>query len=161
MQLNATRIGILTGAIMIIVYLLLQWIPEGRGAGLQWLEYIFYAAGIVWAVYAYTRSAAYEGGRFGALFSQGFRCFIVVTLMMVIFTFVYLKMYPGLKDQMALAYNSELVKQGNYTPAEISTMVEKARSYFETMMLSRAIFGYLATGALLAAVTAGFFMKRK
>ena len=80
---------------------------------------------------------------------------------MVIFTFVFNKMHPEFEEQMAVAYKKELLKKGNATPAEILINVEKMRSYYLTMLISAAIFGYLLIGAVIAAGSSLLFMRRK
>jgi hypothetical protein len=80
---------------------------------------------------------------------------------MVIFTFVFNKMHPEFKEDMAKAYNEELVKKGNSTPAEIADKIVKMKDYYLTMLISGAVFGYLLIGAVITASTSVLFLKRK
>ncbi|HMU25625.1 MAG TPA: hypothetical protein PKD97_11220, partial [Ferruginibacter sp.] len=52
-------------------------------------------------------------------------------------------------------------KTNNYTPAEIETMVVKAKDYFVTMLVSMAIFGYLIIGALVTVIASAFFSQKR
>ena len=90
-----------------------------------------------------------------------FSCFVVVTFMMVVFTWVFLWLNPGLKEEMAVQYRSDLQSKGNYTATEIDDMVGKAKEYFVTMLVSMAIFGYLAIGALVTVIASGFLSQKK
>jgi hypothetical protein len=159
-NLNATKKGLITGVIMISLSLLFFYSGQSFDSPLQYLIYAVYAAGIVWSVYSFSKTAE-DKDKFGAYFSQGFKCFIVVSLLMVIFTFVFNKMHPEFKEQMGIAYKDELVKKGNSTPAEIESGVEKMKGYYLTMLISGAIFGYLLIGAAITAVSSFLFMKRK
>lgn len=145
---------------MIIVSSLIYIFLKNFDNSLQFVVYLIYSAGIVWTILSFTKTNEFTGN-FGQLFSQGFKCFIVVTLLMVLFTFIFLRLHPELKDQMAVSYKTELVKQGNYTPAEMDTMIAKSKDYFVTMLVSMAIFGYLIVGALVSVVASAFLMKRK
>jgi ABC-type Na+ efflux pump permease subunit len=102
-----------------------------------------------------------ENKTFKNYFSQGFKCFIVVTLLMVAFTWVFLKVTPSMKEEMAQHYRTELSKSGNKTPQEIDTLVTGAKKYFIPMLTSMAIFGYLLIGALVTLIAAGFFSQKK
>ena len=159
-NLNATKKGLLTGLLMIGLSLLFYYMDQPVESPLQYLIYVIYAAGIVWSLYSFSRSAEYTN-KFGALFLQGFKCFIVVTLLMVIYTFVFNKMHPEFKEQMSVTYREELVKKGNSTDAEINSNVEKMKSYYLTLMMSGAVFGYLLIGSVITAASSLLFMRRK
>ena len=150
-NLNATNKGLITGLVMIGITLGIFYSGQSAASPLQYLVHIVYAAGIAWTIYEYSRSAE-NTNKFGAFFLQGFKCFIVITLLMVIFTIVFNKLHPEFK---------EMVKKGNSTPAEILKNIENAKEYYLTMLISGAIFVYLATGAVFTAATSLLFMKRK
>ena len=159
-NLNATNKGLITGLVMIGITLGIFYSCQSTASPLQYLVHIVYAAGIAWTIYEYSRSAE-NTNKFGAFFLQGFKCFIVITLLMVIFTIVFNKLHPEFKEGMVKAYNEEMVKKGNSTPAEILKNIENAKEYYLTMLISGAIFVYLATGAVFTAATSLLFMKRK
>jgi hypothetical protein len=159
-NLNATKKGLLTGLFMIGLSLLFYYMGQPFESPLQYLIYVTYAAGIIWSLYSFSRSAE-NTNKFGAFFLQGFKCFIVVTLLMVIFTFVFNKMHPEFKEQMAVTYREELQKNGNSTPAEILSNIEKMKSYYLTLLVSGAVFGYLLVGSVITAASSFLFMRRK
>lgn len=157
--LNATKKGLLTGLIMIGLSLLLYYTKQPFDSPTQYLIYIAYAGGIVWTIYAFSKTEE-NNNKFGTFFLQGFKCFIVITLLMVVFTYVFNKMHPEFKDEMVKAYREEMVSKGNTTPDEMLKNIEKAKEYYLTMLLSGAIFGYLLAGAAITAVTSFLFLKR-
>ncbi|MGB4843132.1 MAG: DUF4199 domain-containing protein [Ferruginibacter sp.] len=159
-KLSATNKGLLTAAVMIGLSLLFFYTGQPFDSPLQYLIYAIYAAGIVWAIYDYSKSAE-NTNKFAGFFLHGFKCFIVVTLLMVVFTFVINKLHPEFKDEMAKAYSEDLIKKGNSTPAEMQANIDKMKQYYLTMLISGAVFGYLLIGGAIAAVTSLFFMKRK
>jgi hypothetical protein len=159
-KLDATKKGLITGLIMIGLSLAIFYTGQPFDSPLQYIIYIVYAAGIIWTSYDFSRSAE-NTNKFGAFFLQGFKCFIVITLLMIIFTIVFNKMHPEFKEDMAKAYNEELVKKGNSTPAEITDKIAKMKDYYLTMLISGAIFGYLLIGAVITASTSLLFLKRK
>ena len=144
---------------MIGLSLLFFYTGQPFESPLQYLIYLVYAAAIVWTIYEFSKTEE-NINKFGAFFLQGFKCFIVITLLMVTFTFIFNKMHPEFKDEMAKAYNDELIKKGNTTAAEILKQTEQMKQYYLTMMISGAIFGYLLIGAVITAVTSLFFIKR-
>ena len=159
-NLSATYKGLITGLLMVLISVGIYFYRGSFENKLQYITYFVYVAGIVWALIGYKQSGA-EPKTFKSYFSQGFRCFIVVTLIMVVFTWVFLMMNPALKQEMATQYRADLIKQGNYTPPEIDKMVLKAKDYFITMLTSMAIFGYLVIGALVTLIGSAFFSQKK
>ena len=159
-NLNATKKGLLTGLIMIGISLGIFYSGQPFDSPLQYLIYLVYAGGIVWTIYEFSKSEE-NTNKFGGFFLQAFKCFIVITLMMVVFTFVFNKLHPEFKDDMVKAYTNELIKKGNSTPAEILKNIESAKDYYLTMLISGAIFGYLIIGAVFSAATSLMFIRRK
>lgn len=160
MNLNATNKGLVTGIIMIALSLIFFYTKQPFDSPVQYIIYLVYAAGIVWTIYDFSKSAD-NTNKFGGFFLQAFKCFIVVALLMVVFTFVFNKLHPEFRDEMAKAYGDELMKKGNSTPAEVQASIQKMKQYYLTMLISSAIFGYLLTGAAISAAASLFFIKKK
>lgn len=128
----------------------------------QYLIYAVYAMGIVWTLIAYRRSSAFTG-KFGDLFNQGFRCFIVVMIIMVAFTFAFSKMHPEFSEESAKAYKEALLKEKvkDKTPEEIDEEVSRYKNRYTTVLVYGAIFGYLIIGAGVTAAASAVLTRRK
>ena len=159
-NINAAQKGLITGLLMIAVTFLLFYTNQSYDSPLQYSIYAIYVIGIVWTLFAFSKSGN-NPNKFGKFFLQGFKCFIVVTLIMVIFTFIFNKMHPEFIDQLSIAYKQDLIKQGNSTPAEIDESVIKMKNYYLTILISRTIFAYLFLGAVITAAASLVFIKRK
>lgn len=152
--------GLITGIVMIICSLLLNYYGWATSDLSQYLFYMLYAGGIAWTLIAYSRSPEYKKA-FGPIFNQGFRCFIIVSLVTVIFTGIYSSMHPEIAEQAAVEYRRDLVKEGKKLPNEIDEMVKTAKDRFVTGNISLAAFGTLITGALFTAVGTGLLLMRR
>lgn len=158
-SLSPTMKGLVTGIIMVLVSVIIFYTKGNFQNKLQYITYSIYVAGIVWTLLEYSRHGN-TAHRFGSYFSTGFKCFIVVTLVMVIFTGAFLLLQPQLEEEMAGIYKAELVKKGDYTPGEITERVEMARKSFFPSMIMGAIFGYLVIGALVTAIASVFLLNK-
>lgn len=127
---------------------------------LQYITYAIYILGILWTMMDYKPESP-EKARFGSYFGQGFRCFIIVTLIMVLFTYVFIQMNPGMKEEMAINLQKDLEKNGNLTPKEIAESVQRGKDYFAVMLVSMTVFGYLLIGSLITLIAAAFFSQRR
>lgn len=159
-NLSPTYKGVVTGAIMMLLSFGIYSAYGNFENPWQYVTYAVYVAGIVWTLREYKRSDA-ENKTFKSYFSQGFKCFIVVTFLMVLFTWVFLKTHPELKEAMAIQYRADLVKAGNKTPKEIDDLVSMAKQYSATMLVSMAIFGYLGIGTFVTFIVTALLRYKK
>jgi len=152
--------GIITGILMAAFTWLLYYTQLPPRSPLQFLAYALYAGGILWTLISYSRSPAFTA-KFSELFGQGFRCFIIVTLIMVAFTTVFSLMHPEFAAEAANYYKEELIKEGNKTPNEIEEMIAGVKKQYTTSVVSVTIFRYLIVGALFTAAGAGLIILRR
>ena len=158
-NLSATKKGLITGLLMVGISLLVYYAKLQIDSPVQFIGYIVYAGGVVWTIVEYSRSGNHSN-KFGEYFLQGFKCFVVITLVMVVFTFIFNKMHPEFKDEMVAAYKTEMISKGNTTPAEMESNITKAKDFYIVMQISSAIFGYLIIGAVVTTVVSLLVRKR-
>ena len=159
-MLSPALIGLITAALMILVVLFIYRERERVDTDLQYLVYIIYAIGIIASLLLYRFSPAFTG-RFGGLFNQGFRCFIIVTICMVLFTGVFSAMHPEFAEESSQAYKTELLKQKEKTPEEVDRETASYKKQYTLRLVSVSIFGYLIIGAGVTAVTSALLTRRK
>lgn len=154
--------GLITGIAMIIVASVLYYSNTSTATGLQNVALILFALGIFWTLFDYSRSEEYTG-KFGDIFSQGFKCFIIVTLVMVVYIIAFTKTHPEMELEYAKAYREYLMENQpkDRTPAEIEEQVAKAKSNYTTTFVSGAIFQNLLLGAVFTAAGAGILLLRR
>jgi hypothetical protein len=153
MKPHAAFIGLISSGLMIAALLAGYYQLIADAATAQLVAYGFYAAGLVTTLLLHGSSAKGFGGNF----STGFRCFIVITLVMVLFTYFFNALHPETAQQAAVDLSSSLQKENNRTPDEIERDVNLFREGFATMVVSRSIFGYLMYGAITTAI--GSFLQ--
>jgi hypothetical protein len=160
MKLKPAIKGLITAAAMIAVFLFIYSLGKNADPRLQYLVYLLYGLGIWWTIYAYRKSESYKGG-FGDIFNQGFRCFIIVTLMMALFYGVFNYLHPEFAVESSLAYKEQLISQKQKLPTEIDTEVSTYKKQYILKLVSGAIFGYLIIGAGVTAVISILSVRRK
>jgi hypothetical protein len=152
--------GLIIGLLMIAAVLGVYYSGQPSDSPIQYLIYIIYILGITWTLFIYRQSHSFTG-KFGDLFMQGFRCFIMVALIMVVFTGVFSKMHPEFADEMAKAYKEELLTKNDKTPPEIESEVATFKKQYTIRIVSASIFGYLIIGAGATAVLSVLLTRRK
>lgn len=160
-NLNATRIGLITGIVLIILSLFSYYIlklPVNEKE--QYALYTIYTAGILTSLFLYKKSTA-EDKSFKTFCSIGFKTFIVVAFLMVLYTFIFFKFNTAYRDAGIAQNNALLLKQGNHTAAEIENNANQLKQIFIPVMLGITTFKYLILGALITAIGAGFLSRKK
>lgn len=153
--------GILTGVLMVLVLLLFFYGLHKPVIGTtEYIVYAVYIAGILWSLFDFKKTAA-DDAKFKDYFSTGFKTFIVVVLIMAVFTFIFYKFNLQLRDGPIEENSKLLLQEGNKTVAEIEANAEQLKKIFMPMMVGITTFKYLAIGALIAAVGAGFLSQKK
>ena len=163
MRISPAIKGIITAALMIAVILRIYYTRNDADTRLQYLVYIFYALGITWAVFAYRKSVSFTG-KFGNIFSQGFKCFIIVTLIMAVFYGIFNYQHPEFAEELAVAYReqlNQLVEKNQKLSTDVEPEVSTFKKQYTLKLVSGAIFGYLIIGAGVTAAVSALLTRRK
>ena len=152
--------GIIAGTVMIAFSVFLQYTGRAASSAAQNLFYVLYGGAIAWTLLDYSRSENYNPS-FGSIFGQGFRCFVIITLITVIFAGVNASMHPEEKAKALQSYAEGLKKEGNRNEAEIQKMIESADKQYVTSQVYLAAFGTFIIGAAFTAAGAGLLLMRK
>lgn len=117
-----------------------------------------FVIGVIASLLIFHKNIA-EPQSFKTYFAEGFKAFIVATLIMVLFTFIFYKLNPQIMEN-GIAENNLLIQaEGNHTPQEIEGNSQKLRDIFIPMMLGITTVKYLILGALISLIGAGFLAK--
>jgi membrane-associated HD superfamily phosphohydrolase len=160
-NLTPTKKGLITGLAMIALALLLFYVfkmPLNQKD--QYVLFTVYIAGIAWSLFSYKQSDASDKN-FKSYFATGFKTFIVVTLLMVLYTAVFFMFDTSYRDAGIAENNKLLLQQGNHTPAEIESNAKQLKQIFMPVMLGIATFKYLILGALVTAIGSGFLSRKQ
>jgi len=148
---------------MIAVFLGIYYTGKDADPRMQYFVYILYALGIAWTLLAYRRSASFTG-KFIDLFSQGFKCFVIVTLIIALFYGIFNSQHPEFAEETSNVYRANLekmVKENKKLPSEVEPEVATFKKQYTLKLVSGAIFGYLIIGAGVTAVVSALLTRRK
>lgn len=152
MKITATYKGVITSVIMIILSVLLFYAFHLPVNGYNQLSVLaVFVIGLLWSQVSLKLSSA-ATPRFRDLFSEGFKTFIVVALLMVIYAFIFYKLNPQILEGVIKENAALAVKEANHTPAEIADNSNKLRGIFMPMTISISTIKYLLLGALISVI---------
>jgi Protein of unknown function (DUF4199) len=160
MKISPTIKGLITSALMIGVVLGIYYYRDNADTRLQYLIYALYALGIAWTVIAYRQSDAFTG-KFGDVFSKGFRCFIIVILAMAVFLWIFNTRHPEFAEESAKYFRESMQKDNSKLPDQLESAVAIYKKQYTLIRVSGAIFGYLIIGAGVTAALSALLTRRK
>ena len=158
--LKVQYIGLITAALMIAVSLIAFYALQlPIESNFQWVIYLIFVAGIVWSLLSLFKSNI-EAKSFKDYFSAGFKTFVIVALLMALFTYIFFTINIDFRDAKITENNKLLVAEGNHLPKEIEENAKQLKKLFMPIMISSAMFRYLIIGALVTVVGAGFLSTK-
>jgi hypothetical protein len=160
-QLKAQYIGLITGGLMIAASLFSFYVLKlPVESNFQLAVYLIFSAGIVWSL---INSFIFDADKksFKDYFSVGFKTFVIVALLMAVYTYIFFSIHTDFRDAKIAENNQLILKEGNHLPQEIEENAKQLKKLFLPIMVSSAVFRYLIVGALVSAVGAGFLSNKK
>ncbi|MEY4702160.1 MAG: hypothetical protein RIR96_57, partial [Bacteroidota bacterium] len=108
-------VSMLTITASLFTFYSLGWSEKGN---IQFINIGIFICGILWTILSANQKLSSPGVK--TLFNESFKFFMVVTLVMSIYTFVFYRLNPQILQQ-ALQENEIMIqKLGNKTPSEIA-----------------------------------------
>jgi glycerol uptake facilitator-like aquaporin len=159
-NISAKYIGLITGGLMVLVSLLMFYQFHYPDTGtVKYVSYSIYTFGIIVSLLNFKNNNGDKD--FKDFFSEGFKTFVVVALIMAIFTFVFYKINPQIFEKTIEEINKINSLDTSKTPAEVIENGNKIRSIKLPMTVAMNTIIYMILGALISLIGAGFLSQKK
>jgi glycerol uptake facilitator-like aquaporin len=159
-NISAKYIGLITGALMVLVSLVMFYQFHYPDTGtVKYVCYSIYTFGIIVSLLNFKKDNGEKD--FKDYFSEGFKTFVVVCLIMALFTWVFYKMNPQIFDKIIAEINKINAQDPNKTTQEVIENGEKIRSIRIPMTVAINTIMYMVIGALVTLIGAGFLSQKK
>jgi hypothetical protein len=160
-NIQAKYIGLITGGIMVIISLLLFYQFKFPDTGtVKIICYSIFSVSIIITLLNF-KQASNEEKTFKDYFSEGFKMFVVVVLIMAVFTFVFYKLNPQIFEGILAEINKYNAADVNKTAVDVTENSDKLRRAFMPMTVATNTIMYLIIGALVTVCGAGFLSQKK
>jgi hypothetical protein len=159
-QLTATRIGLITASVMIILSLIFFYVlNQPVESEYQYIVFGTDAIGIIITLLLFTsRSNTIE---FKDYFSEGFKTFIIVTFFIVIYVLIFNICNPQIREAK-LALNSQIAAQDqNRTPEEVAANTAALKPHLLALTVAGYTVIYLVLGAIVTTLSSVIIIQLK
>ena len=157
MKLNASQKGLITGLLIIALSAAVYAIYKSFDNPVHLGAYAIYAVGIFWTLHDFNKNVPQGEQSFKSYFAQGFKCFIVVTLLMVCANFLFLQLNTGFKAEMIESMRKQLLLNPDYTTGDVDKHITNYKKMVVPAYVMSTVFAYLGVGALITVLATVFF----
>ncbi len=159
-QLTSKYIGLLAGGLMVLVSVVLYYGLHFPETGIvNYFCYAIFTAAIILSLIRF-RNVQQDDKSFKDYFSEGFKTFVIIVLIMAVFTFIFYKMNPLILENKLAEINKYNSLDKNKTPGEVIENSNQIRKVFIPMTVATTTIMYLFLGALITAIGSGLLSKR-
>jgi hypothetical protein len=155
--ISPTQKGLITGLSIIALSAVIFAVYKNFDNPVRLVSYALYAAGIFWTLHDFDRNTAAEEKSFKNYFGQGFKCFIVVTLMMVCATYLFFQFNPAFKTQMVEFMRRQWEQNPDFTPGDVAKSVDNYKKMIVPANIMSAVFAYLGIGTLITILATVYY----
>jgi TRAP-type mannitol/chloroaromatic compound transport system permease large subunit len=154
--------SVTTGLIISLVLIILGIIGYITGMDQQtwyrWVSIIVFIGGIIYACTNFGKQSE-DKVKFGDIFAFGFKTSAVVTCIMIIFTIVFVLVFPDIKEKAMETARKQMEEKQQLSEEQIESGLSIARKSFMVFLVLGSVFLYLAVGAISAVIGAAITKK--
>ena len=149
--------GLVIGLIMIMISTVIAVMGENSNTALQWLVYLVFIGGIIWAISSYGKQVNYNS-TFGNYFAHGFKISAIVTILMIIFLIIFMMLFPDFKEKAMAIARTDMASK-NYSAEDTERGIEIANKFFTPLLIGSALLTYLILGCIASLIGAAITKK--
>ncbi|WP_207493490.1 DUF4199 domain-containing protein [Aridibaculum aurantiacum] len=150
--------GLIIALVLIVLSLVLHLLGESMNRALGSIQYLIIIAGIIWGCINYANQMN-NNVTFGNIFAHGFKITAVVTVLMVVYTAIAVKvLFPEIVD-IALDETVRELEKREMSDEQIEQTVEMTRKFFFPFAIAGIVFFFVVVGLISSLIGAGVAKK--
>lgn len=150
--------GAITALVMIIINVVMLLTGNQDNKAINWIAFLPFLGGIIACCIAYSK-ANDKLVSFGQVFSSGFKASAIIALIIIVWSFLSLYIWPDIKIH-AIEKASADMETKNMSQEQIDQAIGITRKYFGVFMAAGALFSTLFFGAVFSLIGAAVAPKK-
>ena len=151
--------GFVTALVIIVVSVVLYVAGLAFKPGMQYITYLPFLIGVILNGVAFS-NANNNYVTFGNVFSSCFKACAIITLVILVWSFISLAIFPEMKDKAMEMAREKMAKNPNMTDEQIDMAINMTKKYFTLFMVMGVVFGYMIFGAIFSLIGAAIAKKK-
>lgn len=149
--------GFFTGLALIVLGVVMHVSGLSYESWALYVQMLPFLIGILLNANAYAKACDYDV-TFGKVFSSCFRATAIVTLVMILWTFISLMIFPEIKEKALEKAMGDMLESGT-ADEQADKAIEITKKFFTVFAVGGALFMFLFWGALFSLVGAAIVKK--
>jgi hypothetical protein len=154
---STTTKGSIIALILMVVALVIYFLNIDSNGPVKWVQLIIFVAGVIWAVMSHGKEINYHS-TFGNYFGYGFKVCAVATVILIIYTVIFILIFPDVKET-ALEQARKNMAEKNISTDQIEQGMEFTKKFFMVFAIVGLLIINLISGAIAALVGAAVTKK--
>ena len=150
--------GFVIGLVMIAITLGMTFSGIAMNSPLKWLSYIIFIVGVIIAINQYGKQINYNS-TFGNYFAHGFKIAALVTVIMIVYSVIFITVFPEFKEQALDEARKQMRSRKDLSEENMEKAIDMTKRFFMVGMIGGILLFYLITGAIASLIGAAITKK--
>ena len=150
--------GFVIGLVMIAITLGMTFSGIAMNSPLKWLSYIIFIVGVIIAINQYGKQINYNS-TFGNYFAHGFKIAALVTVIMIIYSVIFITVFHEFKEQALDEARKQMRSRKDLSEENMEKAIDMTKRFFMVGMIGGILLFYLITGAIASLIGAAITKK--
>jgi NADH:ubiquinone oxidoreductase subunit 6 (subunit J) len=150
--------GLIISLILIVFSLALYFMGQTTNQGLSSIQYLIIIGGIIWGCIIYSNQMN-NNVTYGNVFAHGFKIAAVVTVIMIVYTVIALKvLFPDMVN-VILDKTREQMAEKNMSDEQTETAVNMTKKFFVPFAIGSILLMFMIVGCISSLIGAAVAKK--
>jgi NADH:ubiquinone oxidoreductase subunit 6 (subunit J) len=150
--------GVIISLILIVFSLALYFMGQSTNQGLSSLQYLIIVGGIIWGCINYSNQL-HHNVTFGNVFAHGFKITAVITVIMIVYTIIALKvLFPDMVNTI-LDKTRESMAQKNMSDEQTENAINLTKKFLVPFAIGGILIMFMIVGCISSLIGAAAAKK--
>jgi NADH:ubiquinone oxidoreductase subunit 6 (subunit J) len=150
--------GVIISLILIVFSLALYFMGQSTNQGLSSLQYLIIVGGIIWGCINYSNQL-HHNVTFGNVFAHGFKITAVITVIMIVYTIIALKvLFPDMVN-VILDKTRESMAQKNMSDEQTENAINLTKKFLVPFAIGGILVMFMIVGCISSLIGAAAAKK--
>lgn len=151
--------GLIIAGILVVNSAVINFMGLAMQPGVGFLQPVVIVLGLIFFVRAWGKANDYRLS-FGNLFAYGFKSTAVFTIITIIFTILFILIFPDLKEKSLDMARQQLEENPKISEEQIEQALEISRKFFWVAVVGGSMLSMIITGAIGSLIGAALTKKQ-
>ncbi|MEP6467372.1 MAG: DUF4199 domain-containing protein [Parafilimonas sp.] len=152
--------GLIISLVLIVYGLILYFVDNMQHPNLQYVQYVLFLAGIIWACINYSNQLN-ANVTFGNVFAHGFKTTAVITVIILVYTVLAFNLlFPDMVDKSIEVTRQKMEADGKASDSQIQQTISMMKDHFTLFAVVGIIFFFAIMGLISSLIGAAVAKKK-